>query len=195
MSAARSSAAVAGALGGLVLGIWFGSALVKEGNPRPTVSAAVRAPAVTVEPAVEARAEEPRDPPRADRVEAPAPKPRADRVEAPAPKPRPATPPPARPAAVAVPVTAPELHERLKPVLARGTKMHLAIEGFEDAEQFATIAHAARSTNVPFVLLKHRVLVEGQTLAAAIRASRPDLDASAEVARARRAARADLASF
>jgi hypothetical protein len=55
-----------------------------------------------------------------------------------------------------IPVSAPELHDRMKPVLARGTKIPLAVDGFKDAEQFATIAHAARNTQVPFILLKHR---------------------------------------
>ena len=64
-----------------------------------------------------------------------------------------------------IPVTAPELHARMKPVLARGTKINLAVEGFSDAEQFATIAHAARNTQVPFILLKHRVLTEHRSLA------------------------------
>src|SRR6476661_7011805 len=52
-----------------------------------------------------------------------------------------------------IPVSAPELHARMKPVLARGTKMPLAVEGFTDAEQFAALAHAARNTQVPFILL------------------------------------------
>jgi hypothetical protein len=94
-----------------------------------------------------------------------------------------------------VPVTAPELHDRIKPVLARGTKINLAVEGFSDAEQFATVAHASRNTQVPFILLKHRVLTEGQSLADAIRASKPDLDANAEVARARTAAKEDIAAL
>ena len=118
------------------------------------------------------------------------------------PSPEPAT--PARPVArratpkpVAPAVTAlePELHDRLKPVLNRGTKMEMAAEGFRDAEQFATVAHAARNTGVPFAVLKHRVLEERQTLARAIRASKPDLDAQREVTRARRAAREDIAAI
>ena len=68
----------------------------------------------------------------------------------------------------------------MKPVLARGTKLPLAVEGFTSAEQFATLAHAARNTQVPFILLKHRVLTEGQSLEDAIRASKPDLDARTE---------------
>ena len=83
----------------------------------------------------------------------------------------------------------------MKPVLARGTKINLAVEGFSDAEQFATIAHAARNTQVPFILLKHRVLTEHRSLADAIRASKPDLDAEAEVERARSAAKSDLAAL
>jgi hypothetical protein len=82
----------------------------------------------------------------------------------------------------------------MKPVLARGTKLPVAVEGFTSAEQFATLAHAAKNTQVPFILLKHRVLSEGQSLEQAIRASKPDLDAKGEVARARMAAKEDLAA-
>jgi hypothetical protein len=94
-----------------------------------------------------------------------------------------------------IPVSAPELHARMKPVLARGTKLPLAAEGFTSAEQFATIAHAARNTQVPFILLKHRVLVERQSLESAIAASKPDLDAKSEVQRARQEAKADMAAL
>ena len=58
-----------------------------------------------------------------------------------------------------------------------------------------TVAHAARNTSVPFVVLKHRVLNEGQTLAEAIEEFKPNLDAKAEVARARAEAQADLADL
>jgi hypothetical protein len=93
----------------------------------------------------------------------------------------------------ALPATLPELQARLKPVLNRGTRMELAAEGFRDAEQFAAVAHAARNTGVPFAVLKHRVLEEDQTLARAIRESKPDLDAEHEATRARNAARFDIA--
>jgi hypothetical protein len=100
------------------------------------------------------------------------------------------------PAGVAtLPATQPELHERLKPVLNRGTKMHLAAEGFRDAEQFATVAHAARNTGVPFVVLKHHVLEEKQSLVRAIRTSKPGVDAEREAARAKTAARHDIAAI
>jgi hypothetical protein len=99
------------------------------------------------------------------------------------------------PVAPAVAVDAPELHARLKPVLNRGTKMNLAAEGFSTAEQFATVAYAAKNTGVPFVVLKHRVLEEGKSLTAAIRELKPDLDAASEARRARAAAREDLSAI
>jgi hypothetical protein len=98
-------------------------------------------------------------------------------------------------AAKAVPATEPRLQDALKPVLNRGTKMDIAAAGFSSGEQFATVAHAARNTNVPFVVLKHHVLDEGRSLADAIHQYRPELDARAEVARARLNARSDLAGI
>jgi hypothetical protein len=93
----------------------------------------------------------------------------------------------------------PRVQERLKPVLNRGAKMEIAAEGFLTAEEFATVAHAARNTTVPFMVLKHRVLNEKrpleESMTAAIREFKPDLDAKAEVARAKREARADIADI
>jgi hypothetical protein len=100
----------------------------------------------------------------------------------------------ASPVAPAVSVSEPKLHDRLKLVLNRGARMDLAADGFSSAEQVATVAHAARNTNVPFVVLKHRVLNEGRSLADAIHEAKPDIDARAEVKRAREAAKADLAA-
>jgi len=91
-----------------------------------------------------------------------------------------------------IPVSAPELQQRMKPVLARGTKLPMAVEGFTSAEQFAALAHAARNTQVPFILLKHRVLTEGQSLEDAIRASKPEIDARVEALKAKGEARADI---
>ena len=93
---------------------------------------------------------------------------------------------------VAVSVWEPELRDRVKAVLNPGTKIELAADDFSTAEQFVTVAHAARNTQVPFVILKDRVLNEGQTLAEAIHEFKPELDAKAEVVRARAAAQADL---
>ena len=97
--------------------------------------------------------------------------------------------------AKAIDLSTPELQKRLKPLLNRGTDMTLAADGFRDAHQFATIAHAAHNTQVPFVLLKHRVLVEGKSVASAIRESKPEIDAAAEAARAQDQAAADVAEI
>ena len=94
-----------------------------------------------------------------------------------------------------VDVTAPALQDRLKPVLNRGANMAMAAEGFQSAEQFATVAHAARNTSVPFLLLKHRVLNEGKSVAEAIRESKPAVNAAAEANLARAQARSDIASL
>ena len=93
---------------------------------------------------------------------------------------------------VAVSVWEPELRDRVKAVLNPGAKPEIAAEDFASPEQFMTVAHAARNTRVPFMVLKDRVLNQGQTLAQAIHEFKPDLDASAEVTRARTAAREDL---
>lgn len=160
---------------GLALGVWIGA----EMTWRPTGSAA---PVAVMQP-VEAPAPEPaKVAPRRARVSRAAPPAAAASPEAPK-------------LVMTIPVSAPELHSRMKLVLARGTKIPLAVEGFKDAEQFATVAHAARNTQVPFVLLKHRVLTEGQSLEAAIRASKPDLDAATEAERARSEARSDIAAL
>ena len=98
-------------------------------------------------------------------------------------------------AVATLPASTPALHDRLKPVLNRGTKIEIAAEGFRSAEQFATVAYAARNTEVPFMVLKHRVLDEGKTLAAAIRESKPGVNAAAEVVRAREAARHDISTL
>jgi hypothetical protein len=69
----------------------------------------------------------------------------------------------------------------------------IAAEGFADAAQFAAVAYAARNTGVPFMLLKHRVLEEGMTLADAIQASQPTANGVLEAERASAEAWSDLA--
>jgi hypothetical protein len=93
---------------------------------------------------------------------------------------------------VAVTMWEPELRDRVKAVFNPGTRLEIAAEGFGDPEEFVTVAHAARNTKVPFVVLKDRVLNQGQSLAEAIHEFKPDLDAKAEVNRARAAAQSDL---
>ena len=94
-----------------------------------------------------------------------------------------------------VDVSAPALQDRLKPVLNRGANMTMAAEGFRNAEEFAMVAHAARNTEVPFMLLKHRVLNEGKSVAEAIRESKPAANAAQEANLARAQARSDIAQI
>ena len=182
MKTGRTSAATLGLVGGVVLGAWIGSELTTSRANAPE-SPAVTTEAVQESPAAAA----PAKPTRVTRVNRVA-RAAASAVGAPTPESTPRL-------VMTIPVSAPELHARMKPVLARGTKMPLAVEGFTSAEQFATIAHAARNTQVPFILLKHRVLVEGQSLEEAITASKPDIDARSEVQRARQEAKADMAAL
>lgn len=85
------------------------------------------------------------------------------------------------------------VQRQVKLLLNRGADVRKASEGFANAYQFMTVAYAAKNTDIPFVVLKHRVLTEGRPLAAAIADSKPELDGAAEVSRARAEARADLA--
>jgi hypothetical protein len=180
MKTGRTSAATLGLVGGLVLGAWIGSELTmsRTVTPEPSV---VTAKAVQESPAPAVTAK----PKRVVRVTRAA---SGGAVAAPMPESTPKL-------VMTIPVSAPELHARMKPVLARGTKLPLAVEGFTSAEQFATIAHAARNTQVPFILLKHRVLTQGQSLEDAIRASKPEIDAKTEALRAMGEARADILSL
>ncbi|MGE0705445.1 MAG: hypothetical protein AB7P22_16075 [Vicinamibacterales bacterium] len=95
----------------------------------------------------------------------------------------------------AVSVSAPELHARHKPILNRGANVAIASEEFQDATQFAAVAHAARNTGIPFMVLKHRVLNEEMSLADAIRASKTEINAEIEADLAVAAARSDLATL
>lgn len=85
------------------------------------------------------------------------------------------------------------VQEHVKQLLSRGTDVRKAAEGFPNAYQLMTVVYAAKNTEIPFVVLKHRVLGQGQSLAAAIAAFKPDLDGTAEANRARAEARAELA--
>lgn len=178
MRTGKTSAATLGLLGGLALGAWIGSEVtVSRDRAAVTEPAAVTASASEEPAAPTAPARK-----RVTRVPRAA---SAAVVETPAPESAPKL-------VMTIPVSAPELHARMKPVLARGTKLPMAAEGFTDAEQFAALAHAARNTEVPFILLKHRVLTEGQSLEDAIRASKPDVDARVEALKAKGMARADI---
>ena len=93
---------------------------------------------------------------------------------------------------IAVNLWEPEMRDRVKAVLSPGSRPEIAAADFDTSEQFMTVAHAARNTNVPFMVLKDRLLNQGQSLAEAIHEFKPELDAKAEVTRARAAARSDL---
>ena len=90
---------------------------------------------------------------------------------------------------------APELLGRLKPLLNKGADMTIAAEGFRDAETFAAVAHAARNTEVPFMVLKHQVVNKRKPLDKAIAALKPTANAPIEANRARSEARSDIAGL
>ena len=92
-----------------------------------------------------------------------------------------------------LPATAKAVQRQVRGLLNDGADVRVAVAGFPNARELMTVAHAARNTEIPFVLLKHRVLAEGLSLAQAIRASKPELNEVAEVNRARADAKADLA--
>jgi hypothetical protein len=167
MKVGNALALTAGFVAAIALGVTIGPSLTNRAR-------ADRAPAVDAQPAVAAPAAQP--------------------VAAKAPQPHPKVTKTAAKAAT-IPATRPDLYARLKPVLNRGANMSLAAEGFHDGEQFAAVAHAARNTDVPFMLLKHRVLNERQSLASAIHASRPDTNAKREANRARTEAKSDVAAL
>jgi hypothetical protein len=94
-----------------------------------------------------------------------------------------------------VPAAAPALHERLKPLLNKGADMGKAAEDFNDAEQFAAVAHAARNTDIPFMVLKYHTVTEQKNLEEAIRELKPDVNAAAEARRAREQAKTDVSAL
>jgi hypothetical protein len=174
MSLGKAAGLTAGFLGVFALGLALGPSIV----PRAHTDVALTSPAETT-PA-----------PAAAEVPKPAPAARAPKAARPAPN-------KANDSTRSAEISAqhPELCERLKPVLNRGADMSKAAEGFRSGQEFATVAHAARNTQVPFMLLKHRVLNERMSLASAILASHPDTNAAAEVARARAEAKSDVDSL
>ena len=184
MTIGKASALAAGFVGAVAAGVAIGPYVTHRGDSSPGTAPAWELSRPSIDTA----------PPAATETAAPA-----------APRPRMARDGPAQsataktgnaepadkatPRAVKVSASAPALGARLKPVLNRGANMMMAADGFRDAEQFATVAHAARNTKVPFMVLKHHVLDEKQSLADAISAANPALDAAAEARRARTEAR------
>lgn len=88
----------------------------------------------------------------------------------------------------------PSLGEKAKAVLNTGANVDIAVQGFESPQQFMATAYASKNLNVPFMLLKDKVVTQKMTLARAITAtSRYSVNATFEAARAESEARADLA--
>ncbi len=172
MTFGKASALALAVVGALALGIWV-SPHVRNLEPAPATSV-VQGSGLPKDgqPARSATNAAPKSTPKAAESTAPAEK-----------------------APDAMRASAENVQAHVKPLLNRGANMDKASEGFRSAEQFVTVAHAARNTEIPFILLKHRVLTEGKSLTTAIRESKPAVDASAEASRARAEAKADLAKL
>jgi hypothetical protein len=177
MTVGKASALAAGFVGAVALGVAIGPTVHDKWSSTRTV-------ATDSAPAPEAAVEATPATPAPERVRRARPAPAAPSG--------PIANAPGSVSSVVVSVWEPELRDRVKSVLNKGTNLELAAEDFRTAEEFVTVAHAARNTSVPFVVLKHRVLNEGRTLADAIHEAKPELDAKAEVERARTAALSDL---
>lgn len=154
-----------GLVGAFAIGVWTGPSLTQSfaSATTPQVVQVDQAPA----------------------VDAPRPAARVARAVAP--------PAPLNPFDAAMAASDPSVQRHAQSLLNDGANVQLASEGFRDAELFVSVAYAARNTEIPFVLLKHRVLTEGQTLSDAIRVSKPELDSMREMDRARTEARSAIA--
>jgi hypothetical protein len=180
MTFGRASILAMSLLGAVALGVWIGPHVTKQRAVETNVTNS------QVTQVAEAQPAEPNTNVAASPAQ-PTPKPRAPRRIT---KQR-ATSQRAIPGVISF---SPEVQKRLQPLLNKGADMNLASEGFKSGEQFATVAHAARNTEVPFMVLKHRVLDERQALPAAIHALKPNVDAADEANRARAQAKGDFAS-
>lgn len=178
MTIGKGSALIGGLLGAFVFGVLIGSHIPDRGRTAMSTSAADHARQVSVDKHATPQ----------DRQPAPASKHGAKPGTRTAAQPR----TPLGATERSVPAVAPVLHERLKPLLNKGTDMDVASEDFVDGEQFATVAHAARNTDIPFMVLKHRILDEGKSLEDTIREFRPNMNVVVEANRARAEAKSDI---
>jgi hypothetical protein len=174
MTFGKVSALAGGFLGAMALGVWIGPSVTDRAETM-TPAAHVAQPSAAAQPSA---------------VTQPSAAPSKIR---PAAGRRVASPPP--PTTAVISLSAPELHARLKPLLNKGADLNRAAEGFGNAEQFAAVAHAARNTEIPFMLLKQRVVTERKTLAAAILELKPDVNAPIEAKRAQAEAKSDIAAL
>lgn len=182
MTAGRIGLVVAGLVAVFALGVMTGPTIRDHWSPMNAPAATTASPAVEPEAPAPAPA---KAEPRASRAPARSTSARSHNAV----PPRNAT---GMVETIAVTMWEPEFRDRVKAVLAPGTRPEIAAADFDSPEQFMTVAHAARNTKVPFVVLKDRVVNRGQPLTEAIRESKPELDATAEVKRARAEAQSDL---
>ena len=167
MTLGKASALTAAFVAVFAAGVWTGPYMTRHWQPESSTAVSAPAPSTNVPATATAT-----------------PAPRTARRHAEAPK-----------AASTLPPTAPAVQTILKPLMNRGTNMEVAAEGFHSAEQFATVAHAAKNTGVPFMVLKERVLNQGKPLSTAIRESKPDINVAAEASLALGQARRDISSL
>jgi len=180
MTFAKGSALVLGFVAAVALGVWVGPHITHRGAAVADATAPTsQTPVVHAEKNSSARAVH--RAPASERADAAPGKAAATTFHGSTPR--------------TVSVIAPALHERLKPLLNKGADMNLASEDFGEAEQFAAVAHAARNTEIPFMVLKHRVVYESKSLESAIREFKPDLNAAAEARRAREEAKSDISAL
>jgi hypothetical protein len=95
--------------------------------------------------------------------------------------------------AVAIAPVGTPLAERAQSILAPGADVTLAAQGFRSPQQFMAVAYASKNLDIPFVLLKDKVLTKKMTLARAISVSTKGVNPTLEAQRAESEARAELA--
>jgi hypothetical protein len=91
-----------------------------------------------------------------------------------------------------VPPRNPKLESRLRPLLPSNMTMQQAAKGFVNQHQFVSAVHVSRNLDIPFALLKSKIVDERLTLGQAIQVLRPDADVSKELRRARDLTARDL---
>ncbi|HLE36423.1 MAG TPA: hypothetical protein VI699_04690, partial [Candidatus Acidoferrales bacterium] len=84
-----------------------------------------------------------------------------------------------------------KLSSRLAGKLPVGTDLQLAADGFKNLGEFVSAVHVSSNLGIPFADLKLGI-VNGDSLGDAIRALKPDVDATAEARRAQKQAKKEL---
>jgi len=179
MTFGKATALTAGLVGAIALGVWAGPYITHRADTTKSETAVQVSPSTSNPGLAQGTAE------RRSRNAVARNKPATANREPAIPTAKPAM----------IPVSTPQLHRRLKPLLNSGANMRLVAEGFENAEDFAATVHASKNTSVPFMVLKHHVVDEGKSLKSAIQVAKPAADASFEADLARSEARSDLASL